>query len=208
MRRVWGRANSSNVMKVVWTLEELRLPYERTDIGGPFGGNDRPEYRAMNPNGVIPTLEEDGFVLWESNVICRYLCAAHAPDGALWPQDARSRANIDRWMDWQQTTLGPSQTVVFQGLVRTPPEKRDNAAIARGVERAGQAWALLDRQLAGRDWVAGPDFTLADIPLGPHAHRWFSFDIARPDTPHLRAWYDRLLARPAFHAHVAAIPMT
>jgi glutathione S-transferase len=203
MRRVWGRANSSNVMKVVWLLEELRLPYERIDVGGPFGGNDTPEYRAMNPNGVVPTLEEDGFVLWESNAICRYLCAANASNSPLWPQDARSRANIDRWMDWQQTTLGPPQTVVFQGLVRTPPERRDNEAIARGVEKAGQIWGLLDRYLARHDFVAGPDFTLADIPLGPHAHRWFSFAIDRPEAPNLRAWYERLLRRPAFRAHVA-----
>ena len=207
MRQVLGRANSSNVMKVVWLLEELGLPYERLDVGGPFGGNATPEYRAMNPTGGIPTLVEDGFILWESNVILRYLCAAHAPGHAMWPEGVQARAGVDQWMDWQQASLGPPQTVVFQGLVRTPPERRDHAAVAAAVKLLGERWSLLDARLAGRPWVAGPDFSLADIALGVHAHRWLQFDLDRPEQPHLRAWYERLLARPAYAAHVA-LPMT
>ena len=207
MRRLLGRANSSNVMKVVWVLEELGLPYERTDVGGPFGGTATPEYRAMNPNGVVPTLLEDDFVLWESNAIVRYLCAANAPGHPMWPDDLRVRAGIDRWMDWQQTTLGPPQTVVFQGLVRTAPDKRDHAAVDAALTRLGGAYALLDGVLGRHGYVAGPAFTLADIALGVHVHRWFSFDVVRPELPHLRAWYERLLSRPAYAAHVA-VPMT
>ena len=207
MRKLLGRANSSNVMKVVWLMEELGLPYERTDVGGPFGGTDTPEYRAMNPNGVVPTLVEDEFVLWESNAIVRYLCAANSRNNAMWPDDLRARASIDRWMDWQQTTLNRPQGVVFQGLVRTAPERRDLPAITAATGEVGRCWTLLDGILARVPYVAGPEFTLADIALGVHVHRWFSFDITRPPQPHLQAWYDRLLARPAYKQHVA-MPMT
>ncbi len=207
MRTLLGRANSSNVMKPVWLLEELGLPYERTDLGGPFGGNDTPEYRAINPNGVVPTLVEGDFVLWESNAIVRYLCAANAPGSPMWPDDLKARASIDRWMDWQQTTLNRPQSIVFQGLVRMRPEQRDHAAIAAATTEVTRCWTLLDGILERVEYVAGPVFTLADIALGVHVHRWFSFDIARPPQPHLRAWYDGLLTRPAYRQHVA-MPMT
>lgn len=214
MRRVLGRANSSNVMKVIWLLDELGLTYRREDLGGAFGGTDTPEYRAMNPNGTVPTLiEDDGdgqtpFVLWESNAILRYLCAANAPDSPMWPgSDLRARASIDRWMDWQQAVLGPPQTVVFHGLVRTPPERRDAAAIERAAETIGRLWGILDGVLARVPYVAGPVFTLADIPLGVQVHRWFSFSLDRPDLPHLRAWYEQLLQRPAYRDHCAG-PVT
>ena len=207
MLRLWGRANSSNVMKVIWLLEELRVPYERRDVGGPFGQTDTPQYRAMNPNGLVPTIEEeDGFTLWESNAILRYLCAKHAPDSPLWPQDLRERANVDRWMDYQQTALNAPQGVVFLGLVRTPPEKRDMAAIGAAAQQVGRIWSILDAELARHPFVAGERLTLADMSYGPHIHRWFSFAIARPETPHLRRWYDRLLAMPIYAKHLAVTP--
>ncbi len=205
--RVWGRANSSNVMKVVWLLEELGLPYERIDVGGPFGRTGDPDYRAMNPNGTVPTLQDDDFTLWESNVILRYLCASKAPDSPFWPTDLRQRANVDRWMDWQQTTLNRPQSVVFQGLVRTAPEQRNTGAIEAALAEAGRGWSLLDAQLAHRPYAVGLSLTLADMALGVHAHRWFSFTVHRPETPHLKAWYERLLSRPAYRTHCAA-PMT
>ncbi len=208
MRRLWGRANSSNVMKVIWLLEELSLPYERIDVGGPFGRTHDAAYVAMNPNSVVPTLEEeDGFTLWESNVILRYLATVHAGGAALWPADPQARADIDRWMDWQHTILGAPMTTVFQGMVRTPPEQRNMGAIDAAMVQLGQAWALLDRQVQAHGFVAGPAFTLADIPLGVHVHRWFSLTLERPDLPHLRTWYERLLARPAYKEHCAK-PMT
>ncbi len=207
MRKLWGRANSSNVMKVIWLLEELSLPYERIDVGGPFGRTKEPFYLAMNPNSVVPTLEEDGFALWESNVILRYLASVHADGAPIWPANLQARANVDRWMDWQQTILGPPQTVVFQGLIRTVPELRDVSAIERALVRVREVYALLDHQLSHHAYLAGPDFTLADIPCGIQVHRWFSFDFERPALPHLRAWYDRLLERPAYRTH-CAMPLT
>lgn len=208
MRRLLGRANSSNVMKVVWMLEELGLPYQREDFGGAFGKTDTPEYRAMNPNGIVPTLVEDDFVLWESNAILRYLAAAHAYGTPMWPEDPKARGSIDRWMDWQQTVLGAPMTTVFWGLVRTAPEKRDMPAIHAAAAKLGGIYGILESVLSKVDYVAGPVLTPADMAIGVHAHRWFSFEgIDKPAQPALRAWYDRLLARPAFKQHVA-LPMT
>lgn len=203
MRTLYGRANSSNVMKAIWLLEELGLPYERVDVGGPFGGTDTPEYRGLNPNGVVPTLVEDGFAVWESNAILRYLCDAHAPDHPFWPREPRARAAIDRWLDWQQTTMTRPQSIVFLGLVRTAPEHRDEAAIAAAAVELGRVWGLLDARLARHDHVAGPEMSLADVASGVSVHRWFALPVQRPELPHLRVWYDRLLARPAYARHVA-----
>ena len=206
-RTLLGRANSSNVMKVIWLLEEMGLLYERRDVGGGFGGTDTPAYLAMNPNGVVPTLIEDDFILWESNAILRYLAASNAEGAPFWPRDERARANVDRWMDWLQTTLGPQMTPVFWGLFRHAPEKRDWAVINKAAARLGELYGILDGVLAGSDYIAGPELTLCDVSIGVHAHRWFSFEgIEKPDLPHLRAWYDRLLARPAYRTHVAAPP--
>lgn len=206
MLRLWGRANSSNVMKVIWLLEELKLPYERLDVGGPFGKTDTPQYRAMNPNGLVPTLQDDELTVWESNAIIRYLCSAYAPDTPLWPRDARARANVDRWMDYQQTALNAPQGVVFVGLVRTPLDKRDMAAINAAAQQVGKIWSILDTELAKHPFVGGDHLTLADLCYGPHVHRWFTFTIERPETPHLRAWYDRLLALPVYAKHIAITP--
>jgi glutathione S-transferase len=202
-RILWGRATSSNVMKVIWLLEELNLPYDRIDVGGAFGKTDTPEYRAMNPTGLVPTLQEDQFTLWESNAILRYICAAHAPDSPLWPREPHARANVDRWMDAQQTVLNRSMTVLFWGLVRTPPDKRDDAAIKQAVVDTARVWHMVSAQLAHHPYLAGDALTLADFPWGPHLHRWFSMKFDRPEVPHLRAWYDRLLQRPAYKAHLA-----
>ena len=202
MRTLWGRATSSNVMKVIWLLEELGMPYERVDRGGPFGGIDTAEHRAMNPAGLVPVLQEDGFTLWESNAILRYL-AGQAPAGPIWPTDARARADVDRWMDAQQTLLTPFQTVVFQGLVRTEPERRDASAIRAAAKKADHAWLILDGALASGAFVCGGSLTLADVAWGVHVHRWFNMDVERSEAPALRAWYERLLARPAYAARCA-----
>ncbi len=208
MRRiVWGRATSSNVMKVLWGLGELALPFERIDVGGSFGKTDTPEYRGMNPTGLVPTLQEDDFTLWESNAILRYLCHAHAPHSMLWPQEPHQRANIDRWMDAQQTVLNRPMGVVFWGLIRTPADKRDPAAIAQGIADAAKAYGMIEPLLAKHAYIGGPDFSLADIPWGVHAHRWFNMDFERPALPALRVWYDRLCERPAYKQHIVACPV-
>lgn len=210
-RIIWGRATSSNVMKVLWGLGEFDLPFERIDVGGAFGRTDTPEYRAMNPTGLVPTLQEDDFTLWESNVILRYLHAAYAPTSPLFPAEPRARANVDRWMDAQQTVLNRPMSAVFWGLVRTPADKRDMTAIAQSIADAAKAWAMVEALLARHAYIAGASFTLCDIPWGVHAHRWFGMDylgLQRPEFPALRAWYGRLRERPAYQRHIVACPIS
>ncbi|WP_043336999.1 glutathione S-transferase family protein [Belnapia moabensis] len=204
MLRLWGRTTSSNVMKLLWLCEELRLPYERIEAGGEHGRTAEPGYLAMNPNGTVPTIEEpDGFSLWESNSILRYLVATHAPGNSLHPAEPRARADVERWMDWQLASLNAPMVTIFFTYVRTPEAERDHAATARARDAAERLWAMVDRQLAGRDYVAG-DFSLADIALGPYLHRWFALPIARAPMPRLEAWYARLRERhPGFATHVA-----
>ncbi len=201
MLKILGRATSANVQKVLWGAAELGLDFERSDIGGPFGGNDRPAYLEINPNGLVPTIVDDGFVLWESNSCLRYLAATRGACG-LWPNDARVRADAERWMDWQISTLSPSMGVVFRGLVRTPPERRDPAAIAVARDRLAVLFGILDSALAGRSFVTGESFTMGDIPVGIAAYRWYSMDIVREDYDNLARWYDRLAERPGYREHI------
>jgi glutathione S-transferase len=203
-RTLWGRSTSSNVMKVVWALEAMKLPYQRIDVGGPFGKTDTPDYRAMNPTGLVPTLQEGDFTLWESNAILRYLCNSN-PDaaGTLWPQDPHRRAAVDHWLDAQQTVQNRPGGVVFIGLVRTPESERNVPAIAAAAVELGRAYGYLEPHLAAHPFIVGEQLTLADIAWGVHVHRWFVMPVERPEMPHLRAWYDRLLQNPIYRQHVA-----
>jgi len=201
MLKILGRKSSSNVQKVLWCCAELGIAFERQDIGGDFGKNDEPAYLALNPNGRVPTIDDDGFVLWESNVIVRYLSAKYAA-GSLWPNDPGQRSEADRWMDWQNSTINGPMRDVFWGLVRTPPEKRDMAAINKAAAEAGKLFGRLDEKLAGKLYVAGQHFTMGDIPVGCFAHRWFALPIERPDLKNVKAWYERLKTRPAYAKHV------
>ena len=194
--KLWGRLSSINVQKVVWCLDELGLRFERVDAGGEYGVVDTPEYRRLNPNGRVPTLDDDGFVLWESNAILRYLAATRSGD-VLWPVDPRTRADIDRWMDWQSTTATPGMRDAFWQLIRTDPQHRDPSLVARSAAASEDAAAILDGHLATRQFVAGERFSLADIVLGVHAHRWLSLPLERTPRPNLEAWYARLARRPA-----------
>ncbi len=199
--KIWGRTNSINVQKVLWCCDELSLRYERIDAGGDFGVTREPEYLALNPNGLVPTISDNGFVLWESNAIVRYLAAKHGM-GTLCPKDLAERADADRWMDWQMGTLWANFRPAFVGLVRTTPEKRDRAYIATAIRETAENLAILDAHLVGRDYVTGLSLTMADIPLGVTAYRWFSLDIERPPMPNLEAWYGRLCAQAPYRATV------
>jgi len=201
MLKLWGRINSINVQKVLWALEELKVPYERTDAGLQYGVVNEPFYRKMNPNGRVPTIEDDGLTLWESNSIVRYLSAKHGA-GTLWPNDPKQRADCDRWMDWATSTVAPALTPVFWGLVRTPPEKRDRKAIDDGVEKAAVAFQALEQSLEGRDYVGGKAFSMGDIPLGTFVYRWSALDIKRPKLSRVEAYFARLQLRPAYKKHV------
>jgi glutathione S-transferase len=207
MIKIWGRNTSSNVQKAMWAIGELGLAHERIDIGGPFGKNKEAAYLAMNPNGLVPTLEEDGFLLWESNSIVRYVAGKYDKSGALEPKDAKQRALASQWMDWQLSVAGPAISGAFWGLIRTPPEKRDHAAIKTSQERISEAMKLLDAQLGKTEFVAGPAFSYGDIPVGVMCYRYRQLVPGRPSTPHLDRWYDAISKRGAFQDHVGSIKL-
>ncbi|MBP2495539.1 glutathione S-transferase [Methylobacterium sp. PvP062] len=192
MRRLWGRLTSVNVQKAVWGLDETGLPYDRVEAGGAHGVVNDPGYRTMNPNGLVPTLEEDGFVLWESNAILRYL-AATGPALAL-PADPRARAQVEQWLDWQATSFTPAMRDAFWQLYRAADP--DRGLIAASVEKSEAMAEILDHHLEGRTYVVGDSFSIADIALGCAAHRWLNLPTERIERPALRRWYERVAARP------------
>jgi glutathione S-transferase len=200
--KILGRKTSSNVQKVLWCCGEIGLPFERSDIGGTFGGNKAPDYLALNPNGLVPTIDDDGFILWESNAIVRYLAVKHAP-ASMFPTDLRHRADVDRWMDWQQTTLASPMGILFRALLRSPPDSIEPAELEGAKRRAASAFVILDAQLRKASFVAGSDLTVADIALGYAPHRWFLLPIDRPKLPNVERWYRDLCSRPAYQQHVA-----
>jgi len=201
---IWGRSNSVNVQKVLWCLSELELAYERIEAGMQHGRNREPDYLAMNPNGRIPTLVDGDYVLWESNSIMRYLCMAYGQVSPVYPQDARRRAAVDRWLDWTLSTLQPVDRPVFWALVRTPVAQRDMAAIQRDADAATEVWRIVDRQLAARRFIEGDQFTVADIAIGAFARRWLGVEgIIRPELPELNRWFAQFADRPGFIRFVA-----
>ena len=204
MLKIWGRTNSVNVKKALWCIEELGLEYQRTDAGMQYGVVNTPEYRKMNPNGLVPTLDEDGFILWESHSIVRYLSAKFGK-GVLWPMDERTRAVSNQWMDWAYSFQANFRNV-FWGLVRTPPEKRDMKAIDEARGKCAEMLGILDAALADRLYVAGP-FSMGDIPIGCHVQLWMRLPIERPKHANLEAWFERLCARQAYKK-IVDIPLT
>ena len=207
MLKMWGRNTSSNVQKAMWAVGELKLPCERIDVGGTYGRTKEPFYLAMNPNSLVPTLEEeDGFTMWESNSIVRYLAAKHG--GGLEPADPKVRARAHQWMDWQLSVMGPAITPVFWGLIRTPPEKRDANAIAAGKVKTIEAAQLLDVQLAKTQYLASEAFSYGDIPVGVMIRRYMELVPERPKMANLERWFAELQKRPAFIEHSGGIPLT
>jgi glutathione S-transferase len=197
MLTVWGRTNSINVQKVLWCCEELGLPYKRIDAGGEFGVTETTAYLSINPTGLVPTIDDNGFCLWESNVIVRYLAQKH-DSGGLYPADISRRFDAERWMDWQATSLWPPLRIVFIGLIRTPQAERNAQVIAQAEARCTSHMALLDRTLVDREFLIGDSFSMADIPAGAAVHRWYALDIVHPDLPHLTRWYDTLRSKESF----------
>jgi glutathione S-transferase len=194
MLTVWGRLSSINVQKVVWCADELGLAYQRHDAGGKFGVNNTPEYLAKNPNGLVPTIEEDGFVLYESNAIVRYL-AAKDPDLHLWPAELRERADADRWMEWS-TTYANAMRDLFWQLIRTPEVERNPKAIEVSRAATEKLTGILDAHLADREWLAAGRFTCADIVVGCGAHRWLHLPTEHQARPNVKRWYQALRERP------------
>jgi glutathione S-transferase len=206
MLKIWGRDNSVNVQKALWCCEEMGVEYQRIDAGGTFGIVNTPQYRALNPNGLVPTIEDGPFVLWESNTIVRYLTAKHSP-GKLWPEDLKVRAEADKWMDWTNTTFWPTFRPLFWNLVRTSIDQRDEKAIEESRLKTAEILDSLDSHLKGRAYIAGDDLTIGDIPMGCAIWRWLSVPVERPSLPNVQHWFGNLRQRPAYQ-NVVMLPIS
>ena len=203
MLKIWGRANSINVQKVLWSCAEMDVKFDRVDAGMQFGVNNTPEFKAMNPNGLVPMIDDGGFVLWESHAIVRYLARKHGL-GTLCPSDPKAAADADRWMEWYSTTLWNHMKPIFWNLIRTAPEKRNMADVEDNRRKLGAYLAMADAHLAKNPYLAGKEFTMGDIPLAVLCHRWFSLPIERPAMPNLERWFKAVGERPGFKQHCAA----
>ncbi|MDX2222950.1 MAG: glutathione S-transferase [Rhodospirillaceae bacterium] len=201
MLTVWGRTTSINVQKVMWTVADLNLPHRRIDAGGKFGGLDTPAFKAMNPHGLVPVIDDGGLIVWESHAIVRYLAARYG-DATFWPPDAAARAPVDQWMEWAQTTLQRDLIDLFIAMIRTAPAQWNRPLIDAKVAACAKNFTLLNDVLATRAFASGPALTYADIPIAASLYRYFEMEIARPQLPHVEAWYARLQQRPAYRAHV------
>jgi len=206
MLKLWGRANSNNVKKVLWMVEELDIPYQRIDAGGAYGIVNDPTFRDLNPNGLVPVLEDGEAVLWESNAIVRYLANCYGGADFELP-DPVARAQAEKWMDWTTSSVAGSFRDLFWGLVRTPEDQRDMAKIEAARQAVGKLLAMADAALVAKPYLSGENFGIGDIPLGCFAYAWFEMPIERPDLPHLEAWYGRLKGRPAYQRAVM-IPLS
>jgi glutathione S-transferase len=206
MLKLWGRTDSSNVQKVLWCCAEVGLDFERIDLGGKFGGNREKSYLDMNPNGLVPTIKDGDFVLWESNSIIRYIVDKYG-NGELLPATPEGRASANRWMDWQLSVFNLAIVPLFQSLIRTPPERRDRNVIQAALQKTSDAWRIVDDQLQHSCYLGGDLFTMGDIPLGVWAYRWFNLPIERPNLIGLDDWYRRLCDRPPYEKHIM-IPVT
>lgn len=198
---LWGRLNSANVQKAVWALEELELPYEHVPIGGAWGGNNTPEYLAMNPNGLVPTLRDGDVTVWESHAVVRYLSAEYG-SGLLFPLEPRDRAAADQWTDWTATTFQPAWIGLFWAKVRTPLAQQNPVAIDRALASTNRCLAIMEQRLGASPYLGGAEFTYADIVAGAAMYRWATMEIERPELPAVEAWHGRLNERRAFRKAV------
>lgn len=202
MLKIWGRKTSVNVQRVMWAVGELGLAHQRVDAGGPFGGLDTAEFGRLNPNRLVPALQDGSFSMWESNASVRYLAATYGR-GSLAPSDPKAFATADQWMDWGLTTLNADIIATcFLQLIRTPAADRNVGAVEAAAKRAGEKLAILDGQLAGKQFILGDTLTMADVAIGSFMYRYYNLPIARPTWANVDAWYQRLQARPAYRDHV------
>ncbi|NJZ81728.1 glutathione S-transferase [Ralstonia solanacearum] len=201
MLKILGKSSSINVRKVLWLCAELKIPFEREDWGTGFRNTDTPEFLSLNPNGLVPVIKDGDFVLWESHSIIRYLVSRYGGE-ALYPAESKRRARIDQWMDWQATDLNRSWSYAFLGLVRKSPAHRVQADIAASIAHWSRHMCILDHQLTATGaFVAGEQFTLADIPIGLSVNRWFSTPFEHPHLPAVSDYFDRLADCAGFATH-------
>ena len=200
MLEIWGRKNANQVIQVLWTLAELELDYQRHSIGTRNGDLETEEYKSLNPNSKIPTIRDNGFVMWESHAIIRYLARQYGL-GTLYPDDPQKAAMSDQWMTWSTDSFMGTFFPVFWQLVRTEESERDYKKIAEMAKQSSEILQILENHLVKNNFVAGEQFTYGDIPLGVLIHKYFVLDIERPSLPGIEAWYERLSLREPFQEH-------
>ncbi|MCE5983440.1 glutathione S-transferase family protein [Pseudomonas sp. LF19] len=201
MLRILGKASSINVRKVLWTCAELQLPFAREDWGSGFRSTAEEAFLALNPNAMVPVIQDGDFVLWESNSIIRYLVSQYGGQ-QLYPAESKARARVDQWMDWQATDLNGAWSYAFVSLVRKAPTHQDPEALAAGCRNWARNMTILERQLERTGaYVSGADFSLADIPIGLSVNRWLQTPLERPALPAVEAYYDRLNEREGYRLH-------
>ena len=203
MLKIWGRRSSSNMQALMWCVGELGLEFDRTDAGFTYGVVDTPEYRAMNPNGTVPTvIDGDNPPLWETGAILRYLAGKYGSD-AFWPKDPYARADVDRWAEWSKINIASNFTApVFWRTVRTAPSRRDPSTIDDALHKLSEFLDVAETHLARQRYLTDDHFTLADIQFGHCLYRYFDIDIDRANRPNLRRYYETLADRPAYREHV------
>ncbi len=202
--QILGKASSINVRKVLWTCAEIGLEFELTEYGsGTTNSVTSPEFLALNPNALVPVIQDAGQVLWESNTICRYLAARHGRTDLL-PHDPMGRAQVEKWMDWQATELNNAWRYAFMALVRHSPAHKDIAAIENSVREWNRHMEIADRQLQTTGaYLSGEQFSLADVVFGLSLNRWRATPIPHANLPALQTYFDRLCTRPAFLSYGA-----
>ena len=199
MISIIGRRNSANVQKVMWTVGEVGIEYTRQDMGGSFGYSD--EYSQLNPNQVVPTIRDGDVSLWESNACGRYLARTYGK-GSLWPADNRTLALADQWMEWQRSDISSAFFPLFQNKIKFSADQVNAEHMTAGADQCARLYHQLDQHLEQSPYLAGDEFTMADIPLGTITYRYLNLDIERIELPHVHAWYERLCERPAYRYHV------
>ena len=200
MLQIYGRKNSSQVIQLMWTVAELNLEHVRHNLGGSFGGLDSPEYRSLNPNGLVPTIDDNGFVLWESYAIIRYQCHQYGK-GSLWPDNPQTVALADQWMEWANSRFMPVFFPVFWALIRTPKEQQNPDKIASMAKDSAELLQIVEKQLQGKAYITGDTLTMGDVPLGSLMYKYYTLDIDRPSLPNIESWYKRLSERSAYREH-------
>lgn len=214
MLKLWGRPTSARTLKVLWALAEIGIEFDfilasgtmgpdgSVDKGNtPYGVVDTAEYRAINPNGTVPTIDDAGFTLWESNSIVRYLAMKYAPD-MMYGDDIETFALASRWMDWENNELLHGQHALVMQLIRLPENQRDPAEVEAARQDLIPKFQMIDDQLGRTRFIAGERFTMGDIPIGLRTHRWHLFDIERPPMANLARWYDEIRTHPGFKAWI------
>ena len=200
MLQIYGRRNSNQVIQLMWAVGELSLDHVRHNAGGTFGGLDTEQYGRLNPNRLVPTIDDDGFVLWESYAIIRYICRRYGK-GSLWPEDDRQAALADQWMEWTNSRFMRTFFPVFWGLIRTPKDQQDTSKVQESAKQTAELLQIFENHMADRKFVVGESLTMGDIPLGSMMFKYYSLDIERPPLPSIEAWYARLCERDAYREH-------